>query len=140
MEPHTASAAVPSAPRGWQAWLPRRIGWRLALGFGVLVVLMLVALAQAIFQIHNITGVTQRFATGDMQRLLRVQALSLQTEGLGNALIRLINAPLESRVKEYADVDERNRRIDGIVESLANDLQDDDQEQNLKRLVEARAT
>ena len=140
MEPHTASAAVPSAPRGWQAWLPRRIGWRLALGFGVLVVLMLVALAQAIFQIHNITGVTQRFATGDMQRLLRVQALSLQTEGLGNALIRLINAPLESRVKEYADVDERNRRIDGIVESLANDLHDDDQEQNLKRLVEARAT
>lgn len=59
-------------PRGWSAWWPQRIGWRLALGFGVLVVLMLVALAQAIFQIHHITGVTQRFATGDMQRLLRV--------------------------------------------------------------------
>ncbi|QTN26571.1 EAL domain-containing protein [Rhodoferax sp. AJA081-3] len=125
--------------RGWQAWWPRRIGWRLALGFGVLVALMLVALAQAIFQIHNITGVTQRFATGDMQRLLRVQALSLQTEGVGNALIRLINAPLESRVKEYADVDERNRRIDGIVESLASDMHDDDQAQNLQRLVQWRA-
>jgi hypothetical protein len=71
-------------------WNPRRIGWRVALGFGVLVMLMLVALAQAIFQIHQITGVTQRFVTGDMQRLLRVQALSLQTEGVGNALIRLI--------------------------------------------------
>lgn len=133
-----ARAAV-TEPRGWQGWWPRRIGWRLALGFGVLVALMLVALAQAIFQIHNITGVTQRFATGDMQRLLRVQALSLQTEGVGNALIRLINAPLESRVKEYAEVDARNRRIDGIVESLANDLRDDDQEQNLKRLVQSRA-
>lgn len=118
---------------------PRRIGWRLALGFGVLVALMLVALAQAIFQIHSIKGVTQRFATGDMQRLLRVQSLTLQTESVGNALIRLINAPLKSRVKEYADVDERNRRIDGIVESLANDLRDDDQAQNLKRLVEYRA-
>ena len=105
----------------------------------MLVVLMLVALAQAIFQIHHITGVTQRFATGDMQRLLRVQALSLQTEGVGNALIRLINAPRESRVVEYADVDERNRRIDGIIESLTNDLKDADQEQNLKRLVECRA-
>ena len=118
---------------------PRRIGWRLALGFGVLVALMLVALAQAIFQIHNIKGVTQRFATGDMQRLLRVQSLTLQTESVGNALIRLINAPLKSRVKEYADVDERNRRIDGIGESLANDLRNDDQAQNLKRLVEYRA-
>jgi diguanylate cyclase (GGDEF)-like protein len=142
--PHSSGNPLPVAPedlplRGWQRWLPQRIGWRLALGFGILVALMLAALAQAIFQIHHITGVTQRFATGDMQRLLRVQALSLQTEGVGNALIRLINAPLENRVAEYADVDERNRRIDGIVESLANDLHDDDQEQNLKRLVACRA-
>ena len=129
----------PPAAGGPRLGWPRRIGWRLALGFGVLVVLMLVALAQAIFQIHHITGVTQRFATGDMQRLLRVQALSLQTEGVGNALIRLINAPRANRVAEYADVDERNRRIDGIVESLADDLKDADQEQNLKRLVECRA-
>jgi diguanylate cyclase (GGDEF)-like protein len=100
---------------------------------------MLVALAQAIFQIHHITGVTQRFATGDMQRLLRVQALSLQTEGVGNALIRLINAPRESRVMEYADVDERNRRIDGIIESLSHDLHDAGQEENLRRLVQCRA-
>ena len=125
--------------RGLQRWWPQRIGWRLALGFGVLVALMLVALAQAIFHIHHITGVTQRFATGDMQRLLRVQALSLQIEGVGNASIRLINAPLESRVKEYAEVDARNRRIDGIVESLANDLDDGDQALNLRRLVAARA-
>jgi diguanylate cyclase (GGDEF)-like protein len=123
----------------YSGWWPQRIGWRLALGFGVLVALMLVALAQAIFQIHTITGVTQRFATGDMQRLLRVQALSLQTEGVGNALIRLINAPRESRIREYADVDERNRRIDGIVESLAHDMRDADQEENLRRLVECRA-
>ncbi len=129
----------PQANLGWQAWWPRRIGWRLALGFGVLVALMLLALAQAIFQIHHITGVTQRFATGDMQRLLRVQALSLQTEGVGNALIRLINAPLEKRVAEYADVDERNRRINGIIESLAHDLNDEDQAENLKRLVDCRA-
>lgn len=137
--PTEAAADTAAAPNRWQAWWPRRIGWRLALGFGVLVVLMLAALAQAVFQIHHIKGVTQRFATGDMQRLLRVQALSLQTEGVGNALIRLINAPLETRVKEYADVDARNRRIDGIVESLANDMRDDDQGPNLQRLVQWRA-
>jgi diguanylate cyclase (GGDEF)-like protein len=127
------------AEKPWQRWWPRRIGWRLALGFGVLVVLMLVALAQATYQIRNITGVTQRFATGDMQRLLRVQALSMQTEGVGNALIRLINAPRDSRVAEYADVDERNRRIDGAIESLAQDMRGSDEEENLRRLVEYRA-
>ncbi|MES2951084.1 MAG: EAL domain-containing protein [Pseudomonadota bacterium] len=138
MEPLPSLGAA-GAVSGPAAWWPQRIGWRLALGFGVLVALMLIALAQAIFQIHVITGVTQRFATGDMQRLLRVQALSLQTEGVGNALIRLVNAPREDREPVYADVDDRKRRIDGIVESLANDLRDEDQRQNLQRLVECRA-
>ncbi len=123
----------------WQAWWPQRIGWRLALGFGVLVALMLLALAQAIFQIHHITAVTQRFATGDMQRLLRVQALSLQTEGVGNAMLKLINTTRENREALYADVDARNKRIDGIVESLTHDLSDVGQQENLKRLVDCRA-
>lgn len=126
----------------WQTCLrslwPRRIGWRLALGFGVLVALMLVALAQASFQIHHITQMTQRFATGDMQRLLRVQALSLQTEGVGSALVRLMNAPREHRVMEYTEVDERNRRIDGIIESLEQDLMGTEQEETLKRLIASR--
>ncbi|MDP3655019.1 MAG: EAL domain-containing protein [Rhodoferax sp.] len=127
----------PSLPRG--LWHPRRIGWRLTLGFGLLVLLMLLALAQASFQIRHITGMTQRFATGDMQRLLRVQALSLQTEGVGSALSRLMNAPRENRVLEYADVDERNRRIDGIIESLGKGALDPAQEEILQRLVACRA-
>ena len=127
----------PSLPRG--LWHPRRIGWRLTLGFGLLVLLMLLALAQASFQIRHITGMTQRFATGDMQRLLRVQALSLQTEGVGSALSRLMNAPRENRVLEYADVDERNRRIDGIIESLGKVALDPAQEEILQRLVACRA-
>ncbi len=120
-------------------WHPRRIGWRLAMGFGLLVVLMLLVLVKANLQISHITGVTQRFATGDMQRLLRVQALSLQTEGVGGAMVRLMNAPRENRVAEYTDVDARNRRIDGIIESLGNDLLDEVQQTTLKRLVACRA-
>lgn len=117
---------------------PRRIGWRLALGFGLLVVLMLVALVQASFQIHHITRMTQRFATSDMQRLLRVQALSLQTEGVGSALVRLMHAPRESRVAEYADVDQRNRRIDDLIASFAQEMLDSEQEETLKRLMRCR--
>jgi diguanylate cyclase (GGDEF)-like protein len=123
----------------WHRLWPGRIGRRLALGFGTLVVLMLVALTQAGLQLRLVSDVTQRFADGDMQRLLRVQALSLQTEGVGSAIIRLMNAPRENRVAEYADVDERNRRIDGIIESLGNDLHDPAQEETLKRLKACRA-
>ena len=82
----------------WARLWPRRLGWRLALGFGLLLALMLVALAQASLQIRAMTDLTQRFATQDMQRLLRVQALSLYTEGASNALLRLLHAPRERRV------------------------------------------
>lgn len=118
---------------------PRRLAWRLAIGFGSLVALMLVALALASLQIRSMTGLTQRFATQDMQRLLRVQALSLYTEGAATALLRLMNAPREHRIPEYAEVDERNRRMDGIIASLVDQLDDPAQEQNLQRLVLARA-
>ena len=123
----------------WTRVWPRRLGWRLALGFGSLVALMLVALALASWQIRAMTDLTQRFATQDMQRLLRVQALSLYIEGAGTALLRLMNAPRENRVPQYTEVDERNRRMDGIVGSLVDQLDDPAQEQTLQRLVAARA-
>ena len=119
---------------------PRRLGWRLALGFGSLVVLMLLALTLASLQIRAMTDLAQRFATQDMQRLLRVQALSLSIEGASNALLRLMNAPREHRVAEYADVDDRNRRIDGFIAAMADQLGDPVQEQTLQHLVAARAT
>lgn len=117
---------------------PRRIGRRLALGFGVLVLLMLLLLTQIGWQLGMAGEVVQRFATGDMQRLLRVQALSLQIESAGNALVLLINAPRQNRVTQYADVDARNRRIDGIVDSLVLDLRDTEQEETLRRLAASR--
>ncbi len=118
---------------------PRSIGRRLALGFGTLVALMLLALWYSSVPVGLVSEATQRFANGDMQRLLRVQALSLQTEGVGSALVRLMNAPRENRVPEYTDVDERNRRIDGIIDSLRTDLRDPEQEQTLGRLIQSRA-
>ena len=59
---------------GWNRWWPQRIGRRLAVGFGALVVLMLLALSQAGLQLRLVSDVTRQFATGDMQRLLRVQS------------------------------------------------------------------
>ena len=130
----------PPAPATRRGLWPTRIAWRLALGLGVLVGLVLLALVQSGWQLRLMSDLTQRFATGDMQRLLRVQALTLQTEGVGSALVRLVHAPREDRVKEYTDVDARNRTLDGIIESLSEGLKDAEQEATLRRLVEARTT
>ena len=127
------------ATAGWMRFWPRRISRRLGLGFGSLVALMLLALWSAGVPLGVVSDATQQFATVDMQRLLRVQALSLQTEGVGGALVRLMNAPRDNRVMEYADVDERNRRIDGIIGSLRAELHDPLQEETLKRLEICRA-
>ena len=136
-----SNAIVSTEPttKWWARLWPRRIGRRLSLGFGSLVFLMLLALWNAGAPLGLVADATEQFATVDMQRLLRVQALSLQTEGAGSALIRLMNAPRDNRVLEYADVDERNRRIDGIIESLKADLHDPMQEKTLKRLEACRA-
>ena len=141
MKPVPPLSDLPSAATaisGTSFW-PRRLVWRLGLGFASLVVLMLLALALAVWQIRTVNALTERFATQDMQRLLRVQALSLTTEGVGNALLQLMNAPRAQRVPVYADVDERNHRIDGIVASLQGQLADGGQEQTLQQLAKARA-
>jgi diguanylate cyclase (GGDEF)-like protein len=130
---------LPPTPAPRRGLWPTRIAWRLALGLGVLVGLVLLALMQSSWQLRLMSDLTQRFATGDMQRLLRVQALTLQTEGVGSALVRLVHAPREDRVKEYTDVDARNRTLDGIIESLSEGLRDAEQEATLRRLVESRA-
>ncbi len=130
----------PPTPATRRGLWPTRIAWRLALGLGVLVALLLLALVQSGWQLRLMSDLTQRFATGDMQRLLRVQALTLQTEGVGSALVRLVHAPRKDRVKEYTDVDARNRTLDGIIESLSEGLKDAEQEATLRRLVEARTT
>ncbi|MBB1073292.1 EAL domain-containing protein [Rhodoferax sp. 4810] len=138
---NTAPASPAPVPMAKTPDLPwrRRLSWRLAWGFGTLVGLMLLALALASWQIRSMTALTEQFATQDMQRLLRVQSLSLTTEGVGNALLHLMNAPRAQRVPVYADVDERNRRIDGIIESLTHNLDEPTQVQTLRRLSEARA-
>jgi len=142
MPPVSPLSAPPAEPASVQsaAFWPRRLAWRLGLGFGLLVTLMLLALALAVWQIRTISALAERFATQDMQRLLRVQALSLTTEGAGNALLQLMNAPRAQRVPMYADVDERNRRIDGIVASLQGQFGDGGQEQTLRQLAQARST
>jgi diguanylate cyclase (GGDEF)-like protein len=117
---------------------PHRIGRRLTLGFGVLVMLLLVALLQSAHQMHQASEAAERFATQDMQRLLRAQALSMQIEGVGVAFIRLLHAPRDQRVAEYTEVDMQNRRIDGNMATLGNGVADTELQTILRNLAASR--
>ena len=100
---------------------------------------MLLALSQVGLQLRVVSDITQRFATGDMQRLLRVHSLGIQIEGVGTPLARLMSASRKDRENEYAEIDARTHRIDNIIESLFNDLKDAGQEETLRRLQDSRA-
>ncbi|MDP3702666.1 MAG: EAL domain-containing protein [Hylemonella sp.] len=142
MQADTADAPQPDPARSRSQHVLRgltRVSWRLALGFGALLLLMLVSLGLAMTQIRAMSDLTQGFGTQDLPRLMQVQTLTVYTEGAGNALLRLMNAPRDQRVAEYAEVDERNRRIDGLVQSLRSRFDDPAQEETLGRLVAARA-
>ncbi|OYU46247.1 MAG: hypothetical protein CFE44_03120 [Burkholderiales bacterium PBB4] len=136
----TQNSSLPPAPAALRpGFWPHRIGRRLALGFAMLVALMLVALCYVGWQLHAVSEITRQFAYGDMQRLLRVQQLGIQTEGVGTPLVRLMNASRDKRVVEYAEIDSRSQKIDNIIESLVNDLKDAGQEETLDRLKKSRA-
>ena len=136
--PKAAPAGPQSSAQAETFW-PKRIGRRVAFAFAALVALMLLAMLQAALQLRAVNDLTQRFATGDMQLLLRVQSLALQTERVGSTMIRLIHAPRDKRVSEYTELDSRNRLIDNIIESLDSELKDPDEAETLRRLKACRA-
>ncbi len=139
----TAADTVPTEPThkksvAWARW-PHRMGWRLAMGFGLLMVVTLSALGLLSWQIRAMTLQTEQLATHDMQRLMRVQALSLYIEGSGNALLDLMNVPAEARGTIYKQVQERKQRTDDLIAALALLLDDPVQAQTLTRLRDHRS-
>jgi diguanylate cyclase (GGDEF)-like protein len=117
----------------------QRIQTRLLLVVALLLLVMTLLVLAALLQFRAMSQLNERFTQQDMQRLLQVQALSLYTEGAGNALLVLLNSPRAQRELEYAAVDERNRRIDAISTDLTGMLTDSGQERTLAELQAVRA-
>ena len=117
----------------------RRIGVRLALSYGVLLLMFAFVVLLAVVEIQKMAKLSQRFSSHDMQRLLMVQKISSSTEAASSALLRLLTAERKTRESEYALVDERNRMIGQYISTLSVALKDDEQEQTLQRLIKRRS-
>lgn len=116
----------------------RRIGVRLTLSYGLLVILFVIVALLTTLQIRKVTTLSERFASNDIPRLLTVQAISLSSESVGNALLMLLTAPKVQRIPAYTSVDEKNREIVRLMASLEAVLKDPEQKQTLQRLAERR--
>ncbi len=138
MPPLDTKPATTSNTEVNRVWFRRRIGWQLALGFGVMVLIMMAALIKANLHIRLITELTQYFATTDLPRLMRVQALSLHTESVAGSLTRLMYSERSQREQEYARVDGLNSNIQGLITTLGKDTLDTQQRFLLNQLALAR--
>lgn len=123
---------------GKRVWNRRRISWQLALGFGAVVLVMVLALLKANFHIHLINDLADHFATTDLPRLMRVQALSLHTESVAGSLTRLMYAERSEREHEYARVDGLNSKIQGLIATLGKDTLDTRQRSLLSAVASVR--
>jgi diguanylate cyclase (GGDEF)-like protein len=116
----------------------RRIGMRLGLSYFALLFLFIASISLAFFQVQRLATEAEKFARNDMQRLLNVQALSLETEGAGSALLLIFNKNEEDRKLEYAEIELRKKRLENLIHAIENSLANDDSEQKstLNKLVE----
>ena len=112
----------------------RRIGVRLAISYGLLLVLIAALILMPFSQIQKMTARNKEFTQKEMRSLLDVQALSLSAESVSNALLQLLTSSREKREIEYALVDVKNRQITDLIESLETNLTDQMQLDNLQRL------
>lgn len=111
---------------------------RLALSYAALLGLFTIVLLLPVTQIRKMTDLSTKFAQIEMQSLLHVQALSLSTENISRALLQMLTVPRALREPEYAAVDATNRKIDTLITSLEQSLDDAQQLQNLRSLKEKR--
>jgi diguanylate cyclase (GGDEF)-like protein len=117
----------------------RRIGVRLTLSYGLLLLIFACTVLIAVVAIQKMTKLSKQFTDEDMNRLLIVQQISLSIEASSSALLRLLTAEKEMRISEYTVVDERNQMVSENILALTKVIKGSQQEQTLKRLIQSRS-
>lgn len=110
---------------------PKRIGVRLALSYALLLMLFIIVILLPFSQIRRITKLDEDFSSHEMRRLLDVQALTLYSESVNDSLLQLLTIPRDKREHEYQQIDEKNRQITALTDSLIASVQEQQQMQNL---------
>lgn len=111
---------------------------RLSFSYGVMLVLFIFVVALIVLQVRQMASNNEQFARNDIQRLLTVQALTLETEGVGNTLLLIFSTEWHNRVTEYKAIDQKKQQIDQLIDELEKSLSETEQQIVLKDLIAAR--
>jgi diguanylate cyclase (GGDEF)-like protein len=105
--------------------LPRRISYRLALSYLLILCLFVLVVIKTVAQVQHVTQRSQQFAREDLQKLLQVQSLALDIEGSTSALVLIFSATQDKRKPAYDAVDAKKKHIDELILSLTNSSKDE---------------
>ena len=115
--------------------LPRRISYRLALSYALILCLFIVVVARSVIQVQQISERSQAFARQDLQQLLQVQNLALDIEGSTSALVLIFNAKQDQRKPAYDAIDAKKKHIDELIQKLGMESGNEAQIMSLQRLA-----
>jgi diguanylate cyclase (GGDEF)-like protein len=105
--------------------LPRRISYRLALSYLLILCLFILVVIKTVAQVQHVTQRSQQFAREDLQKLLQVQNLALDIEGSTSALVLIFSTTQDKRKPAYDAVDAKKKHIDELIQTLTNESKDD---------------
>lgn len=110
---------------------------RLSFSYGVLLLLFVLVVGLMGKQVQQMASNNELFARSDIQRLLTVQALTLETEGMGSTLLLIFSTERSNRVTEYTAIDQKKQHIDQLIDELEKSLGDSEQQLLLQNLMMA---
>lgn len=105
--------------------LPRRISYRLALSYLLILCLFILVVIKTVAQVQHVTQRSQQFAREDLQKLLQVQNLALDIEGSTSALVLIFSTTQDKRKPAYDAVDAKKKHIDELILALTNESKDE---------------
>jgi diguanylate cyclase (GGDEF)-like protein len=105
--------------------LPRRISYRLALSYLLILCLFILVVIKTVAQVQHVTQRSQQFAREDLQKLLQVQNLTLDIEGSTSALVLIFSSTQDKRKPAYDAVDAKKKHIDELIQALTNASKDE---------------
>lgn len=115
--------------------LPRRISYRLALSYSLILCLFIIVVARSVIQVQQVSQRSQEFARNDLQQLLQVQNLALDIEGSTSALVLIFNTTQDKRKPAYDAIDAKKKHIDQLIQKLSKESEDEIQTICLQRLA-----
>lgn len=117
---HPVNLAVPVG----SLWRSPRLWVRLALGFGVLVAVMVAVVVLAITQVRALALHGEQVMRRDLQRMLHVQEIDQHVQGHGSAMARLLTSPRSERETIYPMLDAEYAAIERVIGDLTRQTED----------------